>query len=96
MHFAARGRSAAWSGASPRQRHERVLVREPPARDTRYVAVALVGLGLVGILAILTSVGQRRRGRGIASATVAGIFFPVTWAVWYVRDEHPYRAAHHH
>lgn len=76
----------------PHIKHERALAREPPARDTRYVAVALVGLGLVGILALLTSIGQRRRGRGLASAAVAGIFFPVTWTVWYVRDEHPYRA----
>lgn len=55
--------------------------------------VALTLVAVVGALAVLTFLGQRRRDHGWASAVVAGAFFPVTWAVWYVRDEHPYRSA---
>jgi hypothetical protein len=39
---------------------------------------------------VMTCVGARRRGRGVPAALLAGIFFPVTWVAWYVRDEHPY------
>lgn len=42
----------------------------------------------------LTSVGERRRGGGWVVTVVAGVFFPLTWAVWYVRDERPYGVAH--
>ena len=42
-------------------------------------------------LAGLTSVGARRRGAGVAAALLAGVVFPVTWVVWYARDERPYR-----
>ena len=56
--------------------------------------VPLTVLVLVGVLAVLTFVGQRHRGRGVALAIVAGALFPITWAVWYVRDERPYSAAH--
>jgi hypothetical protein len=38
----------------------------------------------------MTTVGARRRGQGVPAALLAGLFFPVTWAVWYLRDEHPY------
>ena len=48
-------------------------------------AVALVLLVLV-----LTGLGARRRGAGWPLAMVSGLAFPVTWAVWYVRDERPY------
>ena len=46
-------------------------------------------------LAVLTAFGERRRAGGLASAVVAGLFFPVTWIVWYLRDEHPYRREPH-
>lgn len=42
----------------------------------------------------LTASGERRRGHGIAVTFAAGIFFPVTWAVWYLRDERPHRPAY--
>jgi hypothetical protein len=43
---------------------------------------------------VLTCVGACRRGAGVATAVVGGIFFPVTWAVWYARDERPWRNRH--
>lgn len=51
---------------------------------------AVVLVLLLGPPAVLTAVGARRRGNGAALSVVAGLAFPVTWAVWYVRDEHPY------
>lgn len=50
----------------------------------------MLGLGLMLAPVALTCVGARRRGSRLASAAVAGLFFPVTWTVWYLRDEHPY------
>lgn len=47
-------------------------------------------------LPILTGLGAHRRGLAIPPAVVAGLFFPVTWIVWYLRDEHPYEWAHRH
>jgi hypothetical protein len=40
---------------------------------------------------MLTGAGGRRRCESVPVAIIAGIFFPITWAAWYVRDEHPYR-----
>jgi hypothetical protein len=45
-------------------------------------------------LPVLTALGARRRGLAAPRAAVAGLFFPVTWTVWYVRDEHPYQRTH--
>lgn len=47
---------------------------------------------VLGVPAALTWLGQRRRGSGRGVASLAAAFFPVAWAVWYVADEHPYRA----
>ena len=56
------------------------------------VAAALLICGAVmAPLMVLTAVGERSRGSGPLIALVAAVFFPITWAVWYVRDEHPYR-----
>ncbi|KRA38402.1 MULTISPECIES: hypothetical protein [unclassified Nocardioides] len=55
------------------------------------VVAALATISLVALMA-LTSSGQRRRSPGLAVALMAGLFFPVTWTVWYLRDEHPYRS----
>jgi hypothetical protein len=55
------------------------------------VAVALVLAGGVLALMVLTARGAGRRGSAVLPASLAGLFFPVTWVVWYVRDEHPYR-----
>jgi hypothetical protein len=57
-------------------------------------AVALVLCAVLLACMALTAVGQRRRGHGVAITVTAGIFFPVTWAVWYLRDERASRRAH--
>ena len=56
--------------------------------------VGVVALALV-VLAFgsLTAVGARRRGVGVPLAALAGICFPLTWTVWYLRDQHPYQRA---
>ena len=60
----------------------------------------LLVVGLLAIAAItlplpvLTGLGAHRRGLAIPLVVLAGVFFPVTWTVWYLRDEHPYRRAH--
>ncbi|HXH80722.1 hypothetical protein [Nocardioides sp.] len=59
--------------------------------DQGVAAVALVMGSAVLALAALTATGERRRGHGLGVALVAGIFFPITWVAWYVRDERPYR-----
>jgi hypothetical protein len=59
----------------------------------------MVIVGLLALLAaalplqILTAVGAHGRGLSIGLSVPAGAFFPVTWTVWYFRDEHPYRRA---
>lgn len=61
--------------------------------DPNVVIIVLpVVLGLVALMT-LTAIGAHRRGRGLPGSAAAGVFFPVTWAAWYVRDEHPYRRA---
>ena len=57
------------------------------------IVVPLV-LAVTPSLPVLTGFGARRRGLAIPSAVLAGRFFPVTWIVWYLRDEHPYRRVH--
>ncbi len=47
---------------------------------------ALLVLPLL-LLATLTALGERRRGARGTTCLVAGLFFPVTWVAWYVRDE---------
>ena len=61
------------------------------------VELSGVVLGIVLLLTLptLTALGVRRRGNGLAVAVAAGLFFPITWAVWYLRDEHPYRRERH-
>lgn len=50
--------------------------------------VAALAAPLLAVVA-LTVVGGRRRGAGWLLAVLSGVLFPLTWAVWYVRDEHP-------
>ncbi|HET7018640.1 MAG TPA: hypothetical protein VFI65_32275 [Streptosporangiaceae bacterium] len=38
-------------------------------------------------LAVLTLIGARRRGQRWRFAWLAGLAFPLTWAIWYVNDE---------
>jgi hypothetical protein len=49
------------------------------------LVVALLACVPLG-LAALTASGSRRRGAGPWSAAIGGVFFPVTWVIWYVRD----------
>lgn len=51
------------------------------------VVVAVASLPFV----LLTISGARKRGNGRAASGVAGLFFPITWIAWYLRDEHPYQ-----
>ncbi len=59
------------------------------------IAVALVCAVIFLAMMALTIAGARRRGQHLPVAVIAGIFFPVAWTVWYLRDEQPYRAPHH-
>ena len=52
------------------------------------VAGMLIGAALLALMG-LTATGERRRGQGIGVALAAGLFFPITWTVWYLRDQHP-------
>ncbi len=53
------------------------------------VALALAGAVLLG-LALLTGAGQKRRGGSAPVVWASGACFPVTWLVWYFRDERPF------
>ena len=44
-------------------------------------------LGAMVALGLLTSLGERRRGARAVVVPLAGLLFPVTWVVWYARDE---------
>ena len=59
--------------------------------------MVVAGVAVLGVIVLavvtLTAIGSRHRGAGIPLATLAGLCFPVTWVVWYVRDQHPYRRA---
>jgi hypothetical protein len=46
-------------------------------------------------LALLTAIGAHQRGRAMPLAVLAGLTWPVTWTVWYVKDEHPYPRTRH-
>jgi len=37
-------------------------------------------------LAVLTMLGERRRSRSWAVVVLAGMFFPLAWTAWYLRD----------
>jgi hypothetical protein len=52
-------------------------------------ALLLVAAAVALPLPVLTAMGARQRGVGLPLAVLAGLVFPVTWAVWYVRDERP-------
>ncbi|MBA2697738.1 MAG: hypothetical protein H0U61_03075 [Nocardioidaceae bacterium] len=60
------------------------------------VSAVVLGTAVFVALPILTILGARHRGLGLAAAVAAGIFLPITWTVWYLRDERPYRRALHH
>lgn len=58
-----------------------------PGAVTAVLAIGLVAL----VLGLLTASGALKRGNSGRRATLSGMFFPITWVVWYVYDEHPYR-----
>ena len=60
------------------------------------VFMLLLIVAVAGPLALLTALGAHRRGLAIPLAAVTGLLFPVTWTVWYVRDERPYRGVRRH
>ena len=51
--------------------------------------VVVIALASACVLALmtLTALGERRRGARVVTAVVAGLFFPLAWTAWYVRDE---------
>ncbi|QBJ95782.1 hypothetical protein ERC79_07255 [Rhodococcus sp. ABRD24] len=55
------------------------------------VEAVLLGVGIAVVtwlpFAGLTSLGARRRGQVRTLAVLSGALFPVTWVVWYLRDE---------
>ena len=55
--------------------------------------LVLVGVALP--LPMLTAVGAHKRGLSMPLAALTGLFFPVTWTVWYMRDQHPCRRTRH-
>jgi ammonia channel protein AmtB len=55
-----------------------------------FVLVAVALTVLLGPFVAMTAQGAQRRGNGAWVVAVSGLFFPVTWVVWYLRDEHPY------
>lgn len=77
-----------------RSDHDALLAIAERRSDTGPVFVAFILL--LGILALagLTGLGASRRGMDALPMLVAAVFFPVTWVVWYLRDEHPYRREH--
>jgi hypothetical protein len=54
------------------------------------VVTVVLAAAAVLSFAVLTGLGERRRGARPVVAVLAGLGFPVTWVVWYIRDEHPY------
>jgi hypothetical protein len=56
---------------------------------------AVVPVALALPLCLLTVLGGHRRGAGLPAAVLGGVVFPITWAIWYVRDEQPYRQSAH-
>jgi Na+/H+-dicarboxylate symporter len=73
------------------------VVDRPKNRHDDAVAVAMA-VGVVAVLPVLfvaamvglTARGAHRRGRGTVVAVVSGLFFPFTWAAWYLVDERPF------
>lgn len=64
--------------------------------DFAYQLLVLLVLMSSAVLALatLTALGALRRGQGMLGAMCSGLFFPVTWAVWYAKDELSNRDAH--
>ena len=67
-------------------------------RDTggMHIVWLVVFVGALLPFAVLTTLGAHQRGYSLPLALLAGLLFPVTWPLWYVRDERPYRRMHRH
>lgn len=50
------------------------------------MAVLVALIAVTAGLAAVTGAGERRRGGTLPVCVCAGIFFPVAWTSWYVRD----------
>ena len=83
---------------APGALHGKAFTNCSPAEDTGVVLMVwLLALAAISLpLPVLTALGAHRRGNAVQLAVLAGLFFPVTWTVWYLRDEHPYRRTHGH
>jgi hypothetical protein len=58
--------------------------------------LTVLGLAALSLpVALLTALGARERGMAMPFVVLSGLFYPVTWIVWYVSDEHPYRNRSH-
>jgi len=53
-------------------------------------SLAVIGFVVLAVMT-LTAVGSWQRGNGFLLATLAGFCFPITWTVWFLRDEHPHQ-----
>ena len=49
-------------------------------------AIALTSV-VTCVVMVLTAIGAHRRGGHTATAVASGLCFPLTWVVWYLRDE---------
>ncbi len=79
---------------------EITLAIQPGVEDTHIVdPLPLIGaaIGAAALLTLptLTAMGARRRGLRVYESLLAGVFFPLTWVVWYVHDEYPHRRSRH-
>ncbi len=70
-------------------------MRDTDSMTTVLVLGVALGIALLLTLPTLTALGARRRGSGPAGAVVSGVFFPITWTVWYLRDGRPNQRALH-
>ena len=73
---------------APPTRHSKPLQREA-SHNLAVTTLLLLGLMAAAPLAliVLTAVGAHKRGMQWPLASLVGAVFPVTWAVWYVRDD---------
>ena len=55
--------------------------------DPAGIVLLLIATSIVITFAVLTAVGQRRRGARPVTVLLAGLFFPVAWIGWYTHDE---------
>ena len=58
------------------------------------LVVAYAACSVILTCALLTGVGACRRGHHrVAPVLLSAVFFPLTWAVWYLYDTRPFDIA---